>query len=102
MELGLYKKIFCSHFAKYATNEKSNNSHPQKSFQNFYHHVVFAADTEQKNTQQKFSDYLKNKKDSDQIKMLDRTTKVLNSLSNLLDKDPKFVKSLDYTKVWVY
>ena len=63
--------------------------------------MVFESDMEPKNSQQKFSDYLKNKKDSDQVKTLDMTTKVLNALSNLLDKDPKFIRSLDYGKVGV-
>lgn len=99
MDLGLYKKIFSSHFSKYATNEKLNNCHPQKSFQNFYHNVVFMSDVTRKNSQQKFSDYLKHKKDSDQIKILDRTNKVLNSLAHLLNTDCKMLKSLDYAKV---
>ena len=102
MELGLYKKIFSSHFAKYAANDKSNNLHPQKSFQNLYHRVVFESEMEPQNNQQKFQDYLKNKKDADQRKMLDKTTRVLNALSNLLDKDPKLIKSLDIAKVWGY
>ena len=99
MDLGLYKKIFTEHFAKYVSHEKSNHLHPLRSFQNFYHHVVFVTDPVQKDKQQTFSDYLKRKKDIDQIKMLDRTSKVLDSLSNLLDKDPKILKTLDYAKV---
>ena len=102
MDLGLYKKIFSTHFANYTTNEKACSFNPQKSFQNFYHHVVFVSDKANKDNRQKFSDYLKHKKDADQIKFLDRSDKVLESLLNLLDSDHKLLRGLDYSKVSPY
>ena len=103
MDLNQYKKIFCSNFSRFDYNKNIN---PYKSFNHFYslvkeHTSVIsdASDIENNICNTNLKKYFKSTKEFENLRVLDKTNKIITTINKISENDPGFIGNIDVNKV---
>ena len=101
IDMGAYKKIFMEHFETYDVDQSDPTFiQSQKSFETFYYHVL-GSHLNSKREQEvgKFLRYFKQRNEAEQVVLVDKTSKILDALADLISTDPTMLENLDFSRV---